>query len=470
MKPTRHMLDCKGFAMKFGALRILPFSALMAAISLAAPAMTHAADEKPNIIYILADDLGYGDLGCYGQKLIRTPNIDRLASEGMKFRDHYSGAPVCAPARCVLLTGLHTGHCPIRNNKALKHEGNVPIPTDYVTLGEVMKKAGYATGAFGKWGQGFPGSVGDPVNRGFDHFFGYNCQREAHNYYPQHLWRNKEMVILDGNASGQQQQYSHDLITDESLAFIRRNKDVPFFAYVPYTIPHTKFQVPDLGEYADTDWTKEQKTQAAMITRMDRDVGRIVALVREIGQQGNTLIIFTSDNGPHGGGGTLAKFNAAGALRGKKGAVYEGGIRVPFIARWSGRIQPGTVSDHASGFQDMMPTFAEVAGTVPPESIDGISFLPTLLGKRVQTKHDYLYWELGSKQALRQGDWKVVRVATGKGRSAKMGPVKLYNLADDIGEMHNVAAQHSHIAGRMQQLMETAHEPARLFPNKLLDR
>ncbi len=431
-----------------------------------ANSFTTAAEGHPNIVYILADDLGYGDLGCYGQQLIKTPNIDRLASEGMKFTDHYSGAPVCAPARCVLLTGLHAGHCPIRNNKALKQEGNVPIPKSYPTLGEMIRAAGYATGAFGKWGQGFPGSEGDPVNRGFDLFFGYNCQREAHNYYPQHLWRNTDKVILDGNANGKETQYSHDLITAEALQFIRSNRDKPFFAYLPYTIPHTQFQVPDLGEYADKDWQPNHKIQAAMISRLDRDVGRIVALIQEIGQDDNTLIIFTSDNGPHGASGTLEKFNAAGPLRAKKGAVYEGGIRVPLLARWPGRIKPGTVSNHVCGFQDMMPTFAEIIGVAPPENIDGISILPTLLDKGVQKKHEYLYWELGTNQSLRMGDWKAVRI----GKGNRLGPVELYNLADDVGETHNLADQYPDVAKRMQKMLVDARQPSALFPNKLLDR
>ncbi len=442
--------------------------AIVATIMSAASAASAApaGDDRPNIIYILADDLGYGDLGCYGQKLIKTPNIDRIAKEGIKFTDHYSGAPVCAPARCVLLTGLHTGHCPIRGNRALKFEGNVPIPKSYLTMGEMLKQAGYATGAFGKWGQGYPGSEGDPMNRGWDHFFGYNCQREAHNYYPQHLWRNREKVILKGNANGGEKEYSHDLITNEALGFIGKKRDKPYFAYVPYTIPHTKFQVPDLGEYSDTDWTSEQKTQAAMISRMDRDVGRIMALVREKGEEDRTLIVFTSDNGPHGGGGTLSKFQAAGPLRGKKGDTYEGGIREPFVARWPGRIKPGTVSHHVSGFQDMLPTFAELAGTESPRHIDGISFVPELLGKSDQKKHDYLYWELGSKQGLRMGRWKAVRV----GDKKEMGPVELYNLEADIGEANDLATQEPELAAKMLQLLLDARQPSELFPNKLLDR
>ncbi|MDA7901761.1 arylsulfatase [Mariniblastus sp.] len=435
---------------------------------LAALMMTHVAEateKRPNIIYILADDLGYGDLGCYGQEKIKTPNIDRLARTGMRFTDHYSGAPVCAPARCVLLTGLHTGHCPIRGNRALEFEGNVPIPKSYVTLGEVMQKAGYATGAFGKWGQGYPGSVGDPVLRGFDQFYGYNCQREAHNYYPGHLWKNDKKVVLTGNAKGQKEQYSHDLITEQALSFIATPRDKPFFVYVPYTIPHTSFQVPDLESYQATTWSANQKTQAAMISRMDRDVGRIIKEVQALGELENTLIIFSSDNGPHGAGKTLAHFNAAGPLRGKKGATYEGGIRVPLVVSWPGKIKSGSESDHISGFQDLLPTFAELAGAKVPANIDGISFVSELLGRPSQKEHEYLYWELGTRQGLRKGNWKVVRNSTKK----KLGKVEIYNLTNDIGEGTDLATQRPELAADFLELLQSARKPSELFPIPVLD-
>ncbi|MEM9366220.1 MAG: arylsulfatase [Planctomycetota bacterium] len=424
-----------------------------------------ANDRRPNIIYILADDLGYGDLGCYGQTKIQTPHIDRLADEGIRFTQHYSGAPVCAPARCVLLTGLHAGHAPIRNNRALKHEGNVPIPSSYKTLGEVMKEAGYATGAFGKWGQGFPGSECDPVKRGFDVFYGYNCQREAHQYYPDHLWHNEEKVMLNGNANGQQQQYSHDLIAQAALDFISKDREEPFFAYVPFTIPHTKFQVPDLGKYEGKAWNENQIIQAAMISRMDRDIGRIVEAVKSIGAEDNTLIIFTSDNGPHGGGGTLDQFNAAGPLRAKKGSTYEGGIRVPFIARWPGRIEAGSVSDHLSGFHDMLPTFAELARASAPDQIDGISMLPTLFATGTQPQHNYLYWELGNKQGLRVADWKLVRDSSRK----TLAPLELYDLSSDVGESQDLAEDNPEVLKRLANLLQEARHPSELFPNPLLD-
>ncbi len=435
---------------------------------LAALLMTNAAEateKQPNIIYILADDLGYGDLGCYGQELIKTPNIDSLAKTGMRFTDHYSGAPVCAPARCVLLTGLHTGHCPIRGNRALEFEGNVPIPKSYVTLGEVMQKAGYATGAFGKWGQGYPGSVGDPVLRGFDQFYGYNCQREAHNYYPGHLWKNDKKVVLTGNKKGKKEQYSHDLITEQALSFIATPRDKPFFVYVPYTIPHTSFQVPDLELYREKSWSVNQKTQAAMISRMDRDVGRIVKQVQALGELENTLIIFSSDNGPHGAGKTLTHFNAAGPLRGKKGATYEGGIRVPLVVSWPGKIKPGTESDLISGFQDLFPTFAELAGAKAPANIDGLSFVSELLGRPTQKKHEYLYWELGTRQGLRKGNWKAVRNSTKK----KLGDVEIYDLSNDIGESNNLATQKPEIAAQFLELLQSARKPCELFPIPVLD-
>lgn len=403
---------------------------------------------KPNIIYILADDLGYGHLGCYGQKEIATPSIDRMAVEGMKFTDHYAGSAVCAPSRCVLMTGLHTGHCYVRGNRPLPVEGNVPIPDDSFTVAELLKGAGYATAAMGKWGLGYPGSEGDPIKQGFDHFFGYNCQREAHSYYPDHLWRNDRKVMLKGNLNGQQKQYSHDLLTAEALNWLAKNHTRPFFLYLPYTIPHAKFQVPDLGQYKDKPWSDTKKAIAAMITRLDGDVGKILALVKSLGIDDSTLVIFVSDNGS--AGGALAKeFTGSGPLRSTKGSMYEGGLRVPFIARWPGRIEPGTVSAHVSGFQDMMPTFADLAGIEVPVPTDGISMLPSLLGKGKQAEHDYLYWELGGKFAVRLGKWKAV--------VNKKGPLELYDLARDLGEQETVAAEHPDLVKKIEDIMKTAH-------------
>lgn len=421
-----------------------------------------ATVKKPNIIYIMADDLGYGDLGCYGQKLIKTPNIDKMATQGMKFTQHYCGSALCAPSRCSLITGKHTGHTFIRNNKPLPFEGNLPIPKEEVTIAEVMKQAGYTTGCIGKWGIGYPGSEGDPNKQGFDHWFGYNCQRQAHSYYPSHLWRNADKVMLKGNEDGKQGQYSHDLLTAEALEFIKLNKAKPFFLYVPYTIPHTKFQVPDLGQYKDTDWDSNHKIQAAMISRMDADVGKILALLKELEVDDNTLVIFTSDNGPHGGGGTLSKFTAAGLLRAKKGTLYEGGIRVPMIARWPGMIKPGSASDHISAFWDVLPTCAELAGAKVPAGIDGLSMAAELLGKNsAQIKHDYLYWELGGQQAMRMGKWKLVR----KWNRKASGPDKpeLYNLEDDIAESKDVADKHPDVVAEMLTRLKSARTAAKEF-------
>ena len=408
---------------------------------------------RPNIIYILADDLGYGHLGCYGQREIETPHLDRLAAEGMRFTDHYAGSALCAPSRCVLMTGLHTGHCFIRNNKPLPVEGNVPIPAASQTIPKLLKKAGYATACIGKWGLGYPGSEGDPTRQGFDHFFGYNCQRQAHSYYPEHLWRNDEKVMLEGNAGGKQHQYSHDLLTAEALAFIRRQRQGPFFLYLPYTIPHARFQVPDLGAYAEKPWTATQKAIAAMISRMDRDIGSLLGLAKELGIERNTLVVFASDNGS-AGGDLLKRFGGAGPFRGQKGTLYEGGLRVPMIARWPGRIAPGSVSDHVSAFQDMMPTLAELAGVTIGEPTDGLSFVPTLLERGEQPRHEYLYWELKDNRAVRMGRWKAVRTRKG---------LELFDLNDDVAEKKNVAAQHPDIVEKARTMFETAHRYSPFF-------
>jgi len=409
---------------------------------------------RPNIIYIMADDLGYGHLGCYGQAEIKTPNIDKMAEEGMRFTDHYAGSALCAPSRCVLMTGRHTGHCFIRNNKPLPVEGNVPIPGDSQTIAKVLKHGGYTTGAVGKWGLGYPGSEGDPIHQGFDHFFGYNCQRQAHSYYPDHLWRNDAKVMLPGNADGRKQEYSHDLLTAEALEFIRKNRTRPFFLYVPYTIPHAAFQVPDLGIYADKPWSQVKKAIAAMITRMDGDVGKILTLLKDLQIHEETLVIFTSDNGC-AGGELLTSFNGSGVLRGQKGTLYEGGIRSAMIARWPGMIAAGTVSDHVCGFQDMLVTFAELGGAAVEKNTDGISIVPTLRGnKHSQKKHAYLYWELRDNQAVRMGKWKAVKGKRG---------IELFDLRTDVSEKDNVAEHHPDVVAKIRGIMEVAHEDSGFF-------
>jgi arylsulfatase A-like enzyme len=450
--------------------------------TLAAPAARAAdAPRKPNIIFILADDLGYGDLGSYGQKIIKTPNLDALAAGGMRFTQFYAGSPVCAPSRCTLLTGLHTGHAVVRDNRELKPEGQFPLPPGTVTLGHVLKSAGYTTVAVGKWGLGGPGSTGEPNKMGFDHFFGYLCQRIAHSYYPEYLWRDTNKVVLGKNADGQRGAYSHDLLAADALAFVdAAPTDHPFFLYVPFTIPHFDLDVPDdsmdaykgqwdepnlpMGSYRAQP--RPRAAYAGMISRMDRDIGRLMDLLRRKGIDDNTLVIFASDNGP-----TLLKgldvkfFNSAAGLRGLKEDVYEGGIRVPFIARWPGHIAPGTTSDLPAAFWDVLPTLADLAAAKPTANTDGLTFLPTLLGHPDQQKrHDYLYWEFPAKigqQAVRLGDWKGVRTRTHANPSA---PVELYDLKSDPTESHDVAAAHPDVVAQIKQIMQSARTESAEFP------
>ena len=430
-----------------------------------------AADHpaKPNIIYVMADDLGYGDLGSFGQEVIATPHLDRLRRQGMKFTDHYAGNTVCRPSRLVLWTGMHAGHAAISSNEYYKFENNEP------TVAELLKRAGYATGGVGKWAMGGVGTTGHPNRNGFDYWFGYLDQTAAHNYYPEHLWENTSKYPLKGNkvmsderpgkyvtAPEHRETYSHDVMTDKALAWIRNNAGGPFLFHAHYTIPHTNNQggrvtgngqeVPSYEPYADKDWPEPEKGFAAMIHRLDRDMGRLMELLNELGIAEDTLIIFTSDNGPHQEGGHKhAFFDSNGPLRGYKRDLYEGGIRVPTIARWPGTIEPGTTTDHPSAFQDFLPTACELAGVKAPENIDGISFLPTLLGNAgAQKEHDYLYFEYSGKRAVRQGKWKAVRL------SPKREGVELYNLNADIGEQNNVADQHPEIVKRMKRLMREA--------------
>jgi len=425
--------------------------------------------------------LGYGDLGCYGQKIIKTPNIDKLADEGMRFTDHYSGSTVCAPSRCCLMTGLHTGHALIRGN------ANVPLRPSDVTVAELLKEAGYSTGIIGKWGLGEADSEGIPNRQGFDYWFGYLNQRHAHNYYPAYLWRNEEKVELKnevnhviggqdrtpGGVATKRVEYSHDLFAEEALGFLEEKKDNPFFLYLALTIPHANneagskgMEVPSLEPYADKDWPEPQKGHAAMITRMDGDVGRLMAKLKELGLDNNTLVMFTSDNGPHKeGGADPTFFNSSGPLQAYKRALYEGGIRVPMIARWPGRIKAGSVSDHISAFWDFLPTCCELIGVKAPEGIDGISMAATLLGRSgEQREHEYLYWEFheqGKRQAVRMGDWKGIRQNVAKDPN---GPIELYNLKNDIGEKNNVAVRHPGIVAKIEACMKAAHTPSENWP------
>jgi arylsulfatase A-like enzyme len=366
------------------------------------------AQDKPNIIFILADDLGYGDLGCYGQETIETPNLDRMAAEGMIFTDAYAGTCVCAPSRCSLMTGLHTGHAYVRGNTEVKPMGQLPLPAETVTLPKLLKQAGYTTGLVGKWGLGGPDSTGIPNKQGFDYFFGYLCQRHAHNYYPEFLFRNEERVPLGnqvtpvnppGGVATKRVRYSSDLFTAEALGFVTRNRRRPFFLYLAYTIPHANneskpdgMEVPSYGVYAKEDWPNPQKGHAAMISRMDADIGKLFLRLKSFGLDDRTLVLFSSDNGPHKEGGADPEFfDSNGPLRGQKRDLYEGGIRVPLVARWPGHIAAGSGTDHVCAFWDILPTCCDVASVTPPENLDGLSILPSLLGKpEEQKKHAYL--------------------------------------------------------------------------------
>jgi len=425
-----------------------------------------AQQQKPNVIFILADDLGYGDLGCYGQQKIKTPCIDRLAREGVRFTQHYAGSPVCGPSRTCLLLGNHTGHNYVRGNPGQATQkpakGDIPQPADAFTFAKLYQQHGYSTAVIGKWGFGPPTGPGGPRHAGFDCFFGYANHGEAHEYYPERLWRNDQQAELDGK------QYAHDLIAGDALKFVRDSAATsgkPFMLFFTPTIPHAKLQVPDLGPYANEKWPENEKKFAAMVTRLDRDVGRLLDLLRELKIDDRTIVFFSSDNGPHKEGGHSPEFfNSNGSLRGIKRDVYEGGIRVPFIARWPGTIAAGTTSDHVGAFWDFLPTSAEILGVAPPSGIDGISYLPSLTGKAKAREHSALYWEFqeqGGKQAVRFGDWKAVRVDLSKEENR---PIELYDLSKDLAESSNVAAAHPDLVKRAQELLDANHEPSTLFP------
>tara|TARA_Y100000746_G_scaffold230307_1_gene241665 strand:- start:65 stop:1441 length:1377 start_codon:yes stop_codon:yes gene_type:complete len=435
----------------------------------------NADTKKTNIILIMVDDAGYGDFGCYGQKLFTTPNIDRMAASGMLFTQHYSGSTVCAPTRCSIMNGVHTGHAFVRGNREVQPEGQAPIPSDMITIPKLLRKAGYVTGMFGKWGLGAPKSSGDPMNQGWDEFFGYNCQRQAHTFYPKHLWHNSEKVMLDGKT------YSHDLIQEKALQFIRDNEKKSFFAYLPLTIPHAAMQCPEedvapfrkkfsqfenkIGKYSHGSIIRNPVAAfAGMMTRMDRGIGQILDLLNELDIAENTLVLFTSDNGPHyEGGHQPGFFNSNGPLKGHKRDLYEGGIRVPLIAYWPGKIKSGSVSNHICAHWDLMPTFCELAKISEPNHTDGISYIPALTGKK-QKRHAYLYWEFhsyGNAQAIRMGDWKGIRL---KVKNDPNAPIQLFDLKKDIGETNNIAANHPDIIRRFTKLFKTAHTPSERFP------
>lgn len=425
---------------------------------------------QPNIIFILADDLGYGDLGCYGQKQVKTPNLDKLAARGVRFTQFYAGSTVCAPSRSALMQGLHTGHCTVRGNAL------VPLRKTDVTVAKLLKDLGYATGLIGKWGLGEPGTTGHPNLQGFDYFFGYLNQVHAHNSYPDYLWRNQEKVelpnVVENNVASRRVVHSHDLFTKEALEFIDRHKAKPFFLYLAYTIPHANnergrvekngLESPTLEPYTKEAWPEVQKTFAAMVTYLDRDIGRILERLRELGLEEETIVLFSSDNGPHReGGNDPTFFQSSGPLRGIKRSLHEGGVRVPFLVAWPGRVKGGVVNDHIGAFWDFLPTAVEIAGGTPPRQTDGISFLPTLLGKE-QRRHEYLYWEFfegGFQQAVRLGKWKAVK--------SKLGaPLELYDLEKDLGEKENIAARYPEIVAQIEQVLRSARTDSPEFPVK----
>jgi arylsulfatase A-like enzyme len=479
--------------------------------SLAAP----AAPARPNVVFILADDLGYGDLSCYGQQKFKTPNIDRLAAEGMKFTAHYSGHNICAPARCVLMSGKHPGHAYIRSNRGgigEGREGQEPVPAGELTLPLTLKQLGYTIGGFGKWGLGPVGSSGDPNRQGFDLFFGFNCQAVAHNYYPTSLWSNDTRVALNNPGFSPRQKlppnaevdspatyakfsgkdYAPDLIGAQALKFIRQSKGRPFFLYYPTTVPHLALQVPEdslqefAGKFPETPYDGSRgylphrtprAAYAAMITRLDREVGRVLKLVEELGLDPSTIFVFTSDNGPlydEYGGTDTEFFNSAAGFRGRKGSFYEGGFREPCVVRWKGRIAPGRTSDRVTGFEDWLPTLLELIGAKAhiPSGIDGLSFAPTLLGRQ-QPERSFLYREspsYGGQQCVRAGAWKLVRQNLNAGPGAAERPnTELYHLASDPRETTDVAAQHPDFLKKLQKIAAQQHTKTPLWPIRALD-
>jgi arylsulfatase A-like enzyme len=496
-------------------LGVIPL-ALIARVS-----VSTAQEPKPNIIFLLADDLGYGDIGAYGQKKIRTPNLDRLATEGMRFTQHYSGHNVCAPSRYVLMTGRHPGHAYIRENRGgvgmadgNGGEGQEPVPAGELKLPLILHGLGYTIGGFGKWGLGAVGSTGDPLAQGFDRFFGYNDQAVAHNFYPTSLWDDSRRVPLGNPAFSAHQKlpagadparaesyrgysgrdYAPDFVAEQARRFLRDNRDRPFVLYFPTTVPHLALQVPEdsLAEYAgafpEEPYTGNRSylpnrtpraTYAAMITRLDREIGTLLALVDELGLRERTIVIFTSDNGPlydRLGGTDTDFFDSAAGLRGRKGSYYEGGFRVPCLVRWPGRVAPGSVSDRVTGFEDWLPTLFELIGAsnARPEDVDGISFAPTLMGK-VQPTRPFLYREspgYGGQQSVRVGDWKAIRTNLNPpARSKDLSPraLELYNLKDDPAETRDVATQHPDIVAKMTAIMREQHVPTMLWPMRALD-
>jgi arylsulfatase A-like enzyme len=469
-----------------GRLRSLVASLCIAVLSFFQVGELHAAEKaaKPNIIFIMADDLGYGELGCYGQEKIKTPNLDRMAREGVRFTRFYAGCTVCAPSRCALMTGQDTGHCTVRGNAGKETNHPQMLRAGDVTVAEVLQQAGYATALIGKWGLGMPGDEGHPNRQGFDYFFGYLSQVHAHNHFPDYLWRNDERVPLpnqivpmgpDGAGYATNAvQFAGDLFAREALQFIERNKDRPFFLDLSLVVPHANnervralkngMEVPDFGRYKKKPWSDALKGEAAMDTRMDSDIGEILKLLKKLHLAENTLVIFTSDNGSQKEGGQDAQFfRPSGKLRGYKRDFYEGGIRVPFIAWWPRTIKPA-VSDHVAYFGDIMTTFAEIAGAQPPPNLQSISFVPNLLGHKSQPTHKYLYWEFhegGFTQAvLIGGRWKGIRL------KRLDAPIMVYDLEGDPAEQTDLATWHPEIVEQVRTLFHEARADSSLWPIK----
>ncbi len=459
-------------------MRVFAFSILSIGLQFVPVGWTNAAD-KPNVIFIMADDLGYGDLGCYGQQVIKTPRLDQMANEGMRFTQFYAGCPVCAPSRSVLMTGLHTGHTHVRGNAGGEDTRIQSLRDEDVTVAEILKPLGYRTALIGKWGLGEVDQPGFPLRQGFDYFYGYLSQVHAHNYYPEFLYRNDTQVKLrnevqlpEGKQPGflsgyatKRVDYSHDLIAGEALQFVRENATAHFFLYLALTIPHANnegarmsgngAEVPTYGIYASEDWPDQDKGQAAMISRMDGDIGRLLDLLRELSIDEHTIVFFTSDNGPHDESNhNLERFKPSGPLRGIKRALTEGGVRVPMLARCPGRIQAGSVSEHIGYFADILPTLAELTGAKLETPTDGISIVPTLLNSGTQPQHEYLYWEFyeqGSRQSVRFGDWVAIR------QPMLTGNVTLYNLAVDVSEKQDVAGEHPDVVAKAVGFLDEAH-------------
>jgi arylsulfatase A-like enzyme len=442
-----------------------PVAFLAAQVALALLASAAETARSPNIVFILADDLGYTDISPYGQRQIQTPHLERFAREGMLFTDAYAGAPVCGPSRATLFLGLHSGHNPIRHNPGQARgwdrttQGDPPLPEDVPTFANVLKQAGYATACFGKWGMGAPGKAGSPRRIGFDTFFGYASHVDAHNYRPDHLWRNDERVPLDGKT------YSHDLFTQAALDYVRAQRERPFFLFLSYTIPHVPLHPPSLAPYEGKPWPESEKAFAAMVTHLDADIGRLLALLGELRLDDDTLVMFASDNGPITAGGHKVSTFASTPFRGEKTTIYEGGIRVPFLARWPGKIRAGARSELPVCFYDVLATFAELTGQRPPANTDGISFAPTLLGRdAAQRRHEYLYWEYATQlgfQAIRMGNWKAVRSGLSRPGEPKL---ELYDLKSDPKEQHDLAARHTDVVEKMLEITRSARTSNLMFP------